>query len=155
MALLSLYCGLRAGEIFDLEWQDVNFDSNRLFIKDRKNGGNALLPMHDKVRDMLTKQKPKQATGYVFRASNGKQVQDISNSYERAVKRLGFNANITDRRQKVVFHTLRHTYASWLVMAGVDLYTVQRLMGHKDITMTQRYAHLAPEHLDKAVSVLK
>jgi site-specific recombinase XerD len=75
-------------------------------------------------------------------------------SYERAVERLGFNVNITDRRQRVVFHTLRHTYASWLVMAGVDLYTVQRLMGHKDITMTQRYAHLAPEHLDKAVNVL-
>jgi integrase len=150
-----LYCGLRAGEIFDLEWQDVNFDSNRLFIKDRKNGGNALLPMHDKVREMLLKQKPEQASGYVFLSSNGKQVQDISNSYEQAVERLGFNSNITDRRQKVVFHTLRHTYASWLIMAGVDLYTVQRLMGHKDITMTQRYAHLAPEHLDKAVNVLR
>jgi integrase len=60
---------------------------------------------------------------------------------------IGFNKNITDRRQRVVFHTLRHTYASWLVMSGVDLW-------HKDVTMTQRYAHLAPEHLDKAVSIL-
>jgi integrase len=154
MAILSLYCGLRAGEIFDLEWQDVNFDNKRLFIKDRKNGGNALLPMHDKVVEMLQRRKPEHAIGYVFKSTNGEKVLDISNSYERAVERLGLNANITDRRQKVVFHTLRHTYASWLVMKGVDLYTVQRLMGHKDITMTQRYAHLAPEHLDKAVNVL-
>jgi integrase len=155
MALLSLYCGLRAGEIFDLEWQDVNFDNKRLFIKDRKNGGNALLPMHDKIEEMLQKRKPEHATGYVFLSTKGEKVQEISSSYERAVEKLGFNANITDARRKVVFHTLRHTYASWLVMAGVDLYTVQRLMGHKDITMTQRYAHLAPEHLDKAVNVLK
>ncbi|MDR2724008.1 MAG: site-specific integrase [Holosporaceae bacterium] len=154
IALISLYSGLRAGEIFDLEWQDVNFDNKRLFIKDRKNGGNALLPMHDKVEKMLLKRKPEHAAGYVFKSINGEQVRDISNSYERAVKRLGFNANVADRRQKVLFHTLRHTYASWLVMNGVDLYTVQRLMGHKDITMTKRYAYLAPEHLDKAVSTL-
>jgi site-specific recombinase XerD len=110
--------------------------------------------MHDKVRRMLSERKSEQAKGHVFTTSDGKQIKKISNSYQRAVERLGFNANVTDRRQKVVFHTLRHTYASRLVMAGVDLYTVQRLMGHKDITMTRRYAHLAPEHLDKAVSVL-
>jgi integrase len=154
MALLSLYGGLRAGEIFDLEWQDVNFDNKRLFIKDRKNGRNALLPMHDKIEEILRKRKSKHATGRVFLSMNKEKFNEIPGSYARAVDELGLNKNITDSRQKVVFHTLRHTYASWLVMAGVDLYTVQRLMGHKDITMTQRYAHLAPEHLDKAVSVL-
>jgi integrase len=145
---------LRAGEIFDLEWQDVDFDNKRLFVKDRKNDGNALLPMHNKVQEMLYIRRPQQATGYVFLSTKGEKIQEISGSYERTVEKLGFNANITDARRRVVFHTLRHTYASQLVMKGVDLYTVQRLMGHKDITMTQRYAHLAPEHLDKAVSVL-
>jgi site-specific recombinase XerD len=76
-------------------------------------------------------------------------------TYQRVVQRLGFNLGIDDVTQKVVFHTLRHTYASWLVMGGVDLYTIQKLMGHKSHQMTQRYAHLAPEHLEKAVNSLE
>ena len=55
---------------------------------------------------------------------------------------------------KVVFHTLRHTFASWLVQAGVPLYTVQRIMGHKTIVMTQRYAHLAPDQGAEAARLL-
>ena len=62
-----------------------------------------------------------------------------------AVNDLGFNDGITDRRQKLVFHSLRHTFASWLVQMGKPLYTVSRLMGHSSIKMTERYAHLAPE----------
>jgi len=54
-------------------------------------------------------------------------------------------------RQRVIFHTLRHTFASWLVMEGVDLYTVKELLGHKDLTMTQRYAHLVTDTLRGAV----
>jgi site-specific recombinase XerD len=77
-----------------------------------------------------------------------------SNCIRKVVQKLGFNKGVTDYRHKVVFHTLRHTYASWLVMKGVDLYTTQNLMGHKNSTMTQRYAHPAPEHPDKAVSML-
>jgi integrase len=57
------------------------------------------------------------------------------------------NEGVTDARQKVVFHTLRHTFASWLVMRGVPLYDVAKLMGHNTIVMTQRYGHLAPDRL--------
>jgi integrase len=60
---------------------------------------------------------------------------------------MGMNEGVTDARQKVVFHTLRHTFASWLVMRGVPLYDVAKLMGHNTIVMTQRYAHLAPDRL--------
>ena len=93
--------------------------------------------------------------GFIFKARNGEKITDLSDTFQRTVDKLGFNDGITDQRQKVVFHTLRHTYASWLVMNGVDLYTTQKLMGHKSNQMTQRYAHLAPGYLEKAVNSLK
>jgi integrase family protein len=71
------------------------------------------------------------------------------------VEKLGLNAGVNDPRQKVVFHTLRHTFASWLVQKGVPLHTVAELMGHRSIAMTQRYAHLSPESLRNAVNLLQ
>jgi integrase len=68
---------------------------------------------------------------------------------------LGLNAGIKDPRQKVVFYTLRHTFASWLVQKGVPLYNVSQLMGHSDLQMTKRYAHLAPENQKAAIMVLE
>jgi integrase len=65
--------------------------------------------------------------------------------FSKAVNDLGLNDGITDRRQKVVFHSLRHTFASWLVQMGKPLYTVSQLLGHSDVKMTMRYAHLAPD----------
>ncbi|RUA17837.1 MAG: hypothetical protein DSY55_01355 [Clostridia bacterium] len=61
---------------------------------------------------------------------------------------------ITDPRQKFVFHSLRHTCASWLVMSGVDLYVVKEILGHASITMTERYSHLRPGHLRSAMDKL-
>lgn len=76
----------------------------------------------------------------------------ISASFKRIVEEIGLNEGISDPRQKVVFHTLRHTFASWLVQKGTPLYTVAELMGHKSLTMTSRYAHLAPENMRNAVN---
>lgn len=76
----------------------------------------------------------------------GRTYRDIRNSFDRACVKAG----ITDFH----FHDLRHTYASHLVMNGVDLATVQKLLGHKTYSMTLRYAHLAPSHLVKAVNTL-
>jgi len=64
-------------------------------------------------------------------------------------------SSVNDRRLKVVFHSLRHTFASWLVMEGTPLFTVSKLLGHSDITMTMRYSHLAPDHLRQAASCLE
>jgi integrase len=154
MALLSLHCGLRAGEIFKLTRSDVNFEHGIISIRDTKSGRNRNAIMTPNVKKMLEKNKQdSRSNGFVFRASTGGLIKSVSNSFDRAVKSLGFNKGINDARQKVVFHTLRHTYASWLVMSGVDLYTVQKLMGHSTIAMTERYAHLAPDHLKRAVEM--
>jgi site-specific recombinase XerD len=104
---------------------------------------------------MLEKNKRNSdSKGLVFISTVVTKIDSVSKSFSRAIETLGFNNGIDDHRQKVVFHTLRHTYASWLVMSGVDLYTVQKLMGHSTISMTERYSHLAPDHLKKAVKML-
>ncbi|MDR1235616.1 MAG: tyrosine-type recombinase/integrase, partial [Holosporaceae bacterium] len=100
------------------------------------------------------KRKGPDSVGLIFKTAKGGQIKEISKTYFRTLEELGFNKNITDSRQKGVFHTLRHSYASRLVMENVDLYTVQKLMGHSTISMTERYSHLAPDHLKKAVNVL-
>ncbi len=155
MALLSLYAGLRAGEIFNLKWERIIWNVDRISIADPKNGEGRMEPMHPIVKKMLLVRYEKEQTGYIFKSRNGDKIKDLSNTFQRTVDQLGFNDRITDPRQKVVFHTLRHTYASWLVMSGVDLYTTQKLMGHKSNQMTQRYAHLAPGYLEKAVNSLE
>jgi integrase len=93
----------------------------------------------------------------LFPARDGSQLSEtsVSKTFPRSVKTLGFNENVTDDRQKVVFHTLRHTFASWLAIDGVPLYTISKLMGHSSIEMTMRYAHLCPDSKRDAVAMLE
>ncbi len=83
---------------------------------------------------------------WVFCKKNGERYGNIRKAFEGARKRAG----IVDFR----FHDLRHTFASHLVMAGVDLRTIQELLGHKSFEMTLRYAHLSPEHKKAALDTL-
>jgi integrase len=154
MALLSLHCGLRAGEIFNLTWNDVDSKNKTILIKDTKSGRNRNAIMTEAVKAMFEKRMHRKQFSIVFSSKNRNKIREVSRTFDRIIDNLGLNKGITDRRQRVVFHTLRHTYASWLVMSGVDLYMVQKLMGHSTIAMTERYSHLAPDHLRKAVSLL-
>ena len=86
----------------------------------------------------------------LFPTADGKKRVQVSRAFMKCVSQLGFNDGVTDSRQRVVFHTLRHTFASWLVQKGVPLHTVAELMGYKSIAMTQRYAHLSPDSLRNA-----
>ena len=152
MALLSLHCGPRAGEIFDLTWGCVNLDSGSITLLDTKSGKNRTVYITEPVKEMLSQKNPGQPTDLVFTDRKGNRINEVSNSFGRAVTELGLNDGIVDRRLKVYFHTLRHTFASWLVQNGVDLYTVKELMGHSTLAMTERYSHLAKGNLKNAVS---
>ena len=154
IALLSLHCGLRAGEIFDLTWDCINFETGQILVKDPKNKNSRYAFMTTKVKEMLEKRYHGQINGLIFPNRNGGRIKRISRAFDRAVDELKLNKGIEDKRQKVVFHTLRHTYASWLVERGVDLYTVKELMGHKTLAMTERYSHLGENTLKQAVSRL-
>lgn len=156
MALVSLYCGCRAGELFAIRANDINFTTAFLTIRKSKNHNARNIPMPQIIQDMFKQRlQSLNITGenFVFQDINGGALYEISDRYQEIVDKL-FNQGVKDRQQKAVFHTLRHTYASWLVMAGVDLYTVKELMGHKTLSMTMRYAHLAPQKFTAAITVL-
>ncbi len=165
-ALLSLFCGLRAGEIHALTWGDVDMANGLLHIRDPKSKVNRHAFITQEVRGMLERRRGRQAKNeFIFPTAEGKRRRWVSDTFARTVDDIGLNdtgefiaddsgekvsVRISDARQKVVFHTLRHTFASWLVKAGTPLYTVAELMGHSTLEMTRRYSHLAPDTLKKA-----
>jgi len=152
MALMSLHCGLRAGEVFALTWGCVDFGHGALTLLDTKSRDRVVY-MTQQVREMLLGRERGQPSDLVFPARGGGKIEAISKTFDKVVEAVGLNDGILDARQKVCFHTLRHTFASWHVQNGTDLYVVQKLLGHSTLTMTQRYAHLAPDTLRKATDM--
>ena len=149
MTLLSLNTGLRRGEMFKLSWSDVQLKSKTLTIggENAKSGLTRHIPLNRESLEVLSKWKAQTfSTGLVFPSKDGKPFTTIKRSWGSLLEA----ANITGFR----WHDLRHDFASKLVMAGVPLNTVRELLGHRDLTTTLRYAHLAPDHKAEAVEKL-
>lgn len=155
MALLSLQTGMRAGEIFALTWADVDLKRGILTLRNTKNTKTRYAYLTEKALAMLKNRLRGGPNDLVFPGRGGKKIVQISDSFNRAVAKLDFNDDIDDERLKVTFHTLRHTAASQLVEAGVDLYAVKEILGHSDFKMTSRYAHLGQNTLQAAIKRLE
>jgi len=155
LALLSLHTGLRMGEMANLQWGHIDLDSGIITVMDPKGGEGRAAFMTDQVRAMFKAMKHRGPEDLVFTKEDGGQLKDTPKGFAEVVKDLKLNEGVTDRRQKVCFHTCRHTFASWHVTAGTDLYTVKELMGHSVIAMTERYSHLAPGTLQAATRTLE
>jgi len=153
ICLVSLWTGARVGEIFSLYWSSIDLAHGIITILDPKNDDSRQVFMNAAVKLMFQERsKVGHAKGdLVFKNRKDKRIREISDAFERAVEKLKFNKGVDDRRLKVTAHTLRHTFASWQAMRGVPLPTLQKLMGHKDISMTMRYSHLLPDVERKAV----
>jgi len=151
IALLSMHTGARAGEIFKLKGYDINFDTRLITLRDTKNTETRYAPMTKDIKKMLKCRMPEDSNAYIFTDKDGKKIKEVSNAFNRIVDRLGLNDGVEDARQRVVFHTCRHTFASWLAMQGTPILTIARLMGHKSISMSERYSHLSPGHKKEAV----
>ena len=147
--IVALHTGMRRGELFGLRWQDVNFATGVITIPRAKHGEVRHIPMNDMARETLRSLPSRLRSEYVFASKVGTALNP-QNFVNRVFGPAMNRAKVEDFR----FHDLRHTFASRLVMAGVDLVTVKELMGHKDIRMTLRYSHLSPEHLKGAVECL-
>ncbi len=158
--LLALETGMRRGEILTLRWEDVDFQTGQIWIRESKNGTPRHVPMTASVREVLSKHPRHVRTDFLFPGYAGPQfsggangpVTDsrLSNSIREIFANLMQRAGIQDFR----FHDLRHTFASHLVMRGVPLHTVGQLLGHRTPAMTMRYAHLSPGHLKDSVGML-
>lgn len=154
MAMLSLYCGLRAGEIFNLKVNDLDFQHDIITVFDAKAGTRKAF-MPEALKAMLKARTTEAPDGFIFyQATSGNQYREVPKGYREVSDKL-FNKGIKDRRQRVTFHTLRHTFASWLALQGESLVTIRELLGHKSFAMTQRYAHLIPDEKRRAAATLE
>ena len=154
-AIISLHTGMRAGEVFGLAWGDVNVEKGTLILRDTKNGKTRAAYMTERVKEIFTARERGGPSELVFPDRTGKRMVRISNTFARAVDTLKLNEGIEDKRYHTTFHTLRHTFASWHVEAGTDLYHVKELLGHSDFKMTQRYSHLGENTLQAATRRLE
>jgi len=145
---LAVHTGMRKGEILGLEWERVNLSTARITLLQTKSGKPRGIPIGRAVYDTLVtlEPDPTRRQGRVFPNGNDRRGSQIRTAFATALAR----ASITGFR----FHDLRHTAASHLVMRGASLKDVQELLGHSDVRMTIRYAHLSPDHLRSAVDRL-
>lgn len=151
ITLFALHTGMRAGEIFSLKNQCISFQQKSLVVFDPKNSENRIVPLNAISLNIAQKYVQKK---YAYTFSKIK-IKEVSQIFRDAVKSTSINENITDRRSKFVFHSLRHTFASWLVQRGIPILVVSKLLGHKSLQMTMRYAHLAPDQGHHAVAIIE
>ena len=155
LALLSLHTGLRMGEIANLKWGHIDIDRGIIEIVDPKGGVGRAAFMTGEIKTMFKDMRRLEPNDYIFTKKDGEKLKDTPKEFSKVVTELGLNEGIIDTRRKVCFHSCRHTFASWHVSAGTDIYAVKSLMGHSNIAMTERYSHLAPETLKNATRTLE
>lgn len=150
VVLLGADAGLRRGEIAHLRWSDVDFNNNQIYVAPDKTVNHRYVPMTETLRKALEKAKKGQQTEFVINVGQGKGAHRHSKDYLTAYyKQISKKAKVPS-----FLHKLRHTFASQLVQNGVDLYSVSKLLGHSSIKMTEIYAHLVPDTLQRAVVCL-
>lgn len=146
---VARYTGMRRENIIGLQWDQVDFFRKVILLDQTKNGDRLGIPLCERVVEVfkVLARVRHIRSKYVFTGPEGQPYEGAAASmaFIRACRAAGI--------ENFRFHDLRHTFASLLVQRGVDLYRVQRLLGHRDGRMTQRYSHLSPENLREAVWV--
>lgn len=155
MAMTSLYSGLRFSEVANLRWQDIDFDHNRILVREGKGGKTRVVPLCQTLTDVLLeyRQYKGNSSPLVFPDNKGNVPKKISATFPRTVKKLNLNEDI-DKRFTLDFHSLRHSYATRLASAGTPLHVLRDLLGHADFQMVSRYSHLIPSQAAEAVALL-
>jgi integrase len=157
MIRVAVCTGLRRGELLRLRWRDVDLDGERLRVASRegeetKSGHERQLPLRGDALDVLHRMNEERPAGgldqRVFTDDKGKRLYK-----RRPTQRFKFFVRKAKlpQRERLRFHSLRHTCASWLVMRSVPSRVVQAILGHSSVNVTERYSHLQPEVMEKAM----
>lgn len=153
MILFAVETGCRRGEMLSLSWRSVDLSRRVITINRSKTGEKRSIPLTQLAVDVLKERENEKVRSIkedlVFAYPPGKRVNPytLKSAFEKAMER----AHIEDFR----WHDLRHTFASRLAQAGIDPYAIQRLMGHKSFSTTQRYAHHHVESLRRGIETLE
>ena len=146
IVVTALATGMRKGEVLNLKWSNVDLANRLIIVEGTKSGHIRKIPMNSRLTEALSNAKKINHGENVFVNERGEPYKSFRTSWDHVLER----AKIED----LTFHSLRHTFGSRLGMAGVDVKTIQELMGHRDIKMTMRYSHPTPEHKRNAVELL-
>ncbi len=150
MILISLHTGLRQGELFDLTWSNVDLDQRGMTIvgETAKSHQTRHIPLNAVALQTFLDWRDQclDDSGLVFPSPKGGRFDNVKTAWKALLRKAAVI--------KFRWHDMRHTFASRLVMQGVDLNAVRELLGHADYQMTLRYTHLAPEHKANAVARL-
>ena len=151
------YQGCRTQEALQLQWEHIDLEAGRIYFARTKNGEPRSVKMHAKVKTAITaiwSDRGQPTSGHVFLNRLGKPYSDTrdyklpgGNPLRKAHETACRKAKVTDFR----IHDWRHHWASWCVMSGIDLLTIQRMGGWKTLRMVERYAAVSTEHMDEAV----
>ena len=145
IVIVALHTGMRKGELLGLQWPQIDFEQGIITLIDTKNSERRDIPMNETVRETLMAIERNGSA--VFCKGDIATFKRVGRAFDVAVRKSG----IEDFR----FHDLRHTFASNLIMQeGVELNDIRELLGHKQLTMTLRYAHLSPKHKRGVINIL-
>ena len=151
IVVFAVLTGMRRGEIINLRWEDVDFERRLIQVCNSeefktKTGKTRTVPMNENVYQLLKRRSHISSNGLIFLFEEKKIREDfVTKKMRHYSRKAGLNS-------KVHFHTLRHTFATWLVQGSVSIYEVQKLLGHSSISVTQVYSDLAPSELHAAVN---
>jgi len=152
--IFAALTGLRQGEILNLEWSHVDLGQRLIYVANTewfvtKSGKCRVVPMNDAVLSLLERRKISQGfCRHVFHSSGTQLKQSyVEHRFKYYVRSLALD-------ERVKFHSLRHSFATWLAREGVSIYEIQKLLGHSDVRVTEVYAHLATAELHHAVDKL-
>ena len=145
---MAVATGMRLEELLGLKWDQVDLERREVRLVVTKSKQPRVVPLSARaVAILVAAARPGHASPYVFtNPASGSRYKTIKRAFRTACRRAGV--------QDIRFHDLRHTFASWAVQAGADLYRLSRMLGHATLQMTSRYAHLATEHLHQVVQTL-
>ena len=154
LILVAVSTGLRRGELLNLKWKDVDFERRILYIQSSddfrtKAGRRRAVPMSEPVLQILWSKGRRSLSENVFTLNGSRISEDwLTHRFKSYIRKASLNP-------KLHFHSLRHTFATWLVQEGVSIYEVQKLLGHSSISVTQVYSHLAASELHGAVNKIQ